>query len=56
VVGRIPRCENAYILTGSCRKGMALAPVLGKLLMGCVLGSSDADDPLLLALDPRRFA
>lgn len=56
VVGRIPRCENGYILTGSCRKGMALAPVLGKLLAGCVLGSSDADDPLLLALDPRRFS
>ncbi len=55
VVGRIPRCENGYILTGSCRKGMALAPVLGKLLMGCVIGSSDTDDPLLLALDPRRF-
>ena len=55
LVGRIPRCENGYILTGSCRKGMALAPVLGKLLMGCVIGSSDTDDPLLLALDPRRF-
>ena len=55
VVGRIPRCENGYILTGSCRKGMALAPALSQLLMGCVLGSGETDDPLLRALDPERF-
>ena len=39
VVGRIPRCENGYILTGSCRKGMALAPALSQLLVGRILGS-----------------
>jgi glycine/D-amino acid oxidase-like deaminating enzyme len=55
VVGRIPRCENGYILTGSCRKGMALAPALSQLLMGCALGSGETDDPLLQALDPERF-
>jgi glycine/D-amino acid oxidase-like deaminating enzyme len=55
VVGRIPRCENGYILAGSCRKGMALAPALSQLLMGCALGSGEADDPLLQALDPERF-
>ena len=55
VVGRMPRCENGYILTGSCRKGMALAPVLSQLLMECALGSGETDDPLLQALDPERF-
>jgi glycine/D-amino acid oxidase-like deaminating enzyme len=55
VVGRIPRCENGYILTGSCRKGMALAPALSQLLMGCALGSHEISDPLLQALDPERF-
>jgi len=55
VVGRIPRCENGYILTGSTRKGMALAPALSQLLMGCVLGSGETEDPLLQALDPGRF-
>ena len=55
VVGRIPRCENGYILTGSCRKGMALAPALSQLLVRSILGSSEADDPLLQALDPERF-
>jgi glycine/D-amino acid oxidase-like deaminating enzyme len=55
VVGRIPRCENGYILTGSCRKGMVLAPALSQLLMGCALGSDKTDDPLLQALDPERF-
>ena len=54
VVGRIPRCENGYILTGSCRKGMALAPALSQLLIGCALGSGETD-PLLQALDPERF-
>jgi len=52
-VGRIPRCENGYILTGACRKGMALAPVLSQLLVGCVSGKTD--DPLLRPLDPARF-
>jgi len=56
VVGRIPRCENGYILTGSTRKGMALAPVLSRLLMSCMLGSDDQDDHLLRAVDPQRFA
>lgn len=55
VVGRIPRCENGYVLTGSCRKGMALAPVLAQMLMGCVLGSGEVNDPLIQALDPKRF-
>jgi glycine/D-amino acid oxidase-like deaminating enzyme len=55
VVGRIPRCDNGYILTGSCRKGMALAPALSKLLIGCALGSHETSDPLLQALDPERF-
>lgn len=55
VVGRVPRCENGYILTGSCRKGMALALALSQLLMGCALGSVETDDPLLEALDPERF-
>ena len=55
VVGRIPRCENGYILTGSCRKGMALAPALSQLLIGCALGSGENDDPFLRALDPERF-
>jgi D-amino-acid dehydrogenase len=55
VVGRIPRCENGYIIAGSCRKGMALAPVLSQLLMRCVLGSGETDDAMLRALDPKRF-
>lgn len=55
VVGRIPRCENGYILTGATRKGMALAPVLGQLLIECVSGSAGTNQPLLQALDPRRF-
>jgi D-amino-acid dehydrogenase len=55
VVGRIPRCENGYIISGAGRKGMALAPVLSQLLMGCVIGSSERDDRLLRALDPARF-
>lgn len=55
VVGRIPRCENGYILSGACRKGMVLAPVLSQLLMGCVFGSRETDGPLLQALDPGRF-
>jgi len=55
VVGRIPRCENGYILTGSCRKGMALAPALSQLLTGRILGSVETDDRLLRALDPERF-
>jgi glycine/D-amino acid oxidase-like deaminating enzyme len=54
VVGRIPGCENGYILTGSTRKGMALAPVLSQLLMGLMLGTS-GDVPLLRAMDPARF-
>jgi glycine/D-amino acid oxidase-like deaminating enzyme len=56
VMGRIPRCENGYILTGSTRKGMALAPVLSQLLMGIMLESGKKDDPLLRAMDPARFA
>jgi len=55
VVGRIPRCENAYIITGACRKGMVLAPVLSELLIACVLGSGETQDPALQALDPGRF-
>lgn len=55
VVGRIPRCENGYILTGSSRKGMALAPALSQMLMRCALGSGETDDPLLQALQPERF-
>ncbi len=55
VVGPIPRCENGYVLTGSCRKGMALAPVLSQLLMRCILDSGGTYDPLLRALDPKRF-
>jgi D-amino-acid dehydrogenase len=55
MVGRMSRCENGYILTGYCRKGMALAPALSQLLMGCVSGSVETDDPLLQALDPGRF-
>jgi glycine/D-amino acid oxidase-like deaminating enzyme len=56
VVGRIPRCENGYILTGSCRKGMALAPALSQMLMSCALASGGGvDEPLLRALDPERF-
>ena len=55
VVGRIPRCENGYILTGSTRKGMALAPVLSQLLMSCMLGSGKKDDEMLRAIDPGRF-
>jgi D-amino-acid dehydrogenase len=56
VAGRIPSCDNGYILTGSTRKGMVLAPVLGQLLMGIMLGSGKEDDPLLRAMDPVRFA
>jgi glycine/D-amino acid oxidase-like deaminating enzyme len=59
VVGRIPRCENGYILTGSTRKGMALAPVLGQLLTNLMLGSANKDgreNHLLRAMDPARFA
>jgi D-amino-acid dehydrogenase len=55
VVGRVPHCENGYILSGSCRKGMALAPALSQMVMGCVLRPGEANDPLLRALDPGRF-
>jgi glycine/D-amino acid oxidase-like deaminating enzyme len=55
VVGRIPRCENGYVLTGSCRKGMVLAPALSQLLIGCVFDAGETDDPALQALDPGRF-
>jgi glycine/D-amino acid oxidase-like deaminating enzyme len=61
VVGRIPGCANGYILAGSCRKGMILAPILGRLLMRSILDSNGttttaaAADPMLHALDPGRF-
>jgi glycine/D-amino acid oxidase-like deaminating enzyme len=55
VLGRIPRCENGYIIAGANRKGMVLAPVLSQLLMECVFGSGGKDGPLLRALDPARF-
>jgi D-amino-acid dehydrogenase len=55
VVGRIPHCENGYVLTGSCRKGMVLAPALSQLLIGCVFDSGETDDPTRQALDPGRF-
>ncbi len=54
-VGKVPRCDNGYLLSGSCRKGMALAPILGKMLMKEMLGSDDVPDPLARALDPGRF-
>ena len=56
VVGGIPRCENGYVLTGSTRKGMALAPVLARLLMNLMLGSGQKNELLLRAMDPQRFA
>jgi glycine/D-amino acid oxidase-like deaminating enzyme len=55
LVGRIPHCENGYIVSGACRKGMVLAPVLSQLLMSLVLGSGETDQALLGALDPGRF-
>lgn len=55
VVGRMPRVDNGYILSGSCRKGMALAPVLAQILMGCIIRSEEPD-PQQRALDPARFA
>jgi glycine/D-amino acid oxidase-like deaminating enzyme len=55
MVGRIPRCENGYIISGSCRKGMVLAPIRGRLLMGRMLGHDETPDPMLRALDPGRF-
>lgn len=55
LVGKIPGVENGYILSGSCRKGMALAPALAHMLIGCVLESKEPD-PFLRALDPSRFA
>jgi glycine/D-amino acid oxidase-like deaminating enzyme len=58
LVGRIPNCKNGYILAGSCRKGMVLAPVLSRLLIdGCMLDpGGTAPDPVLHALDPGRFS
>jgi glycine/D-amino acid oxidase-like deaminating enzyme len=58
LVGRMPNCKNGYILAGSCRKGMVLAPVLSRLLMdGCMLDPGGAaPDPMLQALDPGRFS
>lgn len=55
VVGRIPRCENAYVLTGSCRKGMTLAPILGQMLTRLMLQGDGFRDSSLAALDPGRF-
>lgn len=55
VVGRIPRCDNGYVLTGACRKGITLAPVLASLTMQCALGDGEAADVLLHALRPGRF-
>jgi D-amino-acid dehydrogenase len=55
VVGRIPRVENGYVLAGATRKGMALAPILAKLLIGSILGLGGKDQDLLDALDPARF-
>jgi D-amino-acid dehydrogenase len=52
VVGRIPRCDNGYILSGATRKGMALAPALAQLLIASVLGS---EDQYLRPLNPGRF-
>jgi len=55
LVGRIPRCENGYVLAGATRKGMALAPVLGKLVIDSIFGPGGRPDPMLRALDPIRF-
>lgn len=54
-VGKIPGCENGYILTGSSRKGMVLAPELGRLLAKVILDAHATDDWALAALDPGRF-
>jgi len=55
VVGRVPKCGNAYIISGACRKGMALAPILSQLLVRTFADGGE-EDPLLGALDPARFA
>lgn len=54
-VGRIPKFENGYILTGSSRKGIVLAPELARLLSRVVLDPQAEVDWALAALDPGRF-
>ena len=53
VVGKIPRCANGYVLTGATRKGMALAPLLGKILIAKM--TEEQEDEMMPALDPGRF-
>ena len=55
LVGKIPGCDNGYIVSGSGRKGVVLSPVLARLALGCALNRSEGIGPTLRALDPRRF-
>jgi D-amino-acid dehydrogenase len=55
VVGKIPGCDNGYIVSGSGRKGVVLSPVLARLTLGCALGRGDGLDIMLKPLDPARF-
>jgi len=53
VVGRIPRCSNGYIIGGTCRQGLTLAPAAAYLISALIKGSSE---PVLEPIDPGRFS
>ena len=53
VVGSVPGCEGLFIATGHAMLGLTLGPVTGEIVANGLLGG--ADDPISLALSPRRF-
>lgn len=56
VVGPIPGSSNGYIASGGTRKGITLAPLMGRLIAKAVGGSrSRTDSDSLSILSPSRF-
>ena len=53
VVGAVPGYRNLYVATGGCRRGVTMAPLMGRIIVDVMSGRGLEGD--MRALDPSRI-
>jgi len=54
VVGQIPGYSNAWVASGTCREGVILAPITGRIVASMIAGKTLSDLPIQ-EISPARF-